>query len=136
MLPDWDDIALNGRRLAIVFDSDAGSNPQVQDGAKRLREALIRRQAKAYVLFLPPGSHGEKVGEDDFLAAGGDLLALLAEAEATPSGLRQPVRRFHLTDYGNAERLVAHHHDEFATASPRTPGTSGLAAIGRMTAGP
>jgi P4 family phage/plasmid primase-like protien len=111
-LPDFDDIAINDRRLCIVYDSDGATNPQVQQGATRLRDALLRRHAKAFVLFLPPGLNGEKVGEDDFLVAGGDLAALIAEAEATPSGVfAAALRRYHLTDYGNAERFVAQHRD-------------------------
>jgi P4 family phage/plasmid primase-like protien len=113
-LADFDDIALNGgRRVDIVFDSDGAQNTQVQQGAKRLREALLRRGARAVILFLPPGLTAAKVGLDDFLAAGGDLDTLLAEAEATESGvLAAAVRRYHLTDYGNAERLVAQHRDD------------------------
>src|SRR4051794_12936575 len=87
VLADFDDVAIGNRRIGIVFDSDGASNPHVQDGAKRLRDALTRRHAHAFVLFLPPGPNGEKVGLDDFLVASGDLDALLAEAEATPSGV-------------------------------------------------
>ena len=110
---------INTRRIGIVFDSDGASNPQVQEGAKRLRDALLRRHAHAFVLFLPPGPNGEKVGLDDFLVAGGDLDALIAEAEATPSGvLAAAAKRYHLTDYGNAERLVAQHRDEIRYSRP------------------
>src|SRR5215213_6273154 len=119
VLADFDDIVINNRRISIVFDSDGSSNPQVQEGAKRLREALIRRHAHAFVLFLPAGPDGEKVGLDNFLVAGGDLDALIAEAEATPSGvLAAAAKRYHLTDYGNAERLVAQHRDEIRYSRP------------------
>jgi len=118
-LTDFDDIALNDRRLCILYDSDGADDPQVQQGAIRSRDALQRRRAKAFVLFLPPGPNGEKVGEDDFLATGGDLLALILEAEATPTGVfAAKLRRFHLTDYGNAERLVAQHHDDIRYSRP------------------
>jgi hypothetical protein len=118
-LHDFGDIALNGRRTPIVYDSDGGTNPQVLQAAKGLQALLRRRQAEAPIVFLPPGPNGEKVGLDDFLLAGGDIEALIAEAERTESGIYvAAAKRYHLTDYGNAERLVDHHRDEIRYCRP------------------
>jgi P4 family phage/plasmid primase-like protien len=118
-LRDFDDIALNGRRTPIVYDSDGGTNPHVLQAAKGLQALLRRRGAKAPIVFLPPGLNSEKVGLDDFLVAGGDIDALIAEAERTESGIYvASARRYHLTDYGNAERLVAQHRDEIRYCRP------------------
>ena len=45
-LPDWESIALNGRRCYIVFDSDVMTNPAVYQALVRLKEFLERRGSK------------------------------------------------------------------------------------------
>jgi len=84
-LPDWESVALNGRVVYIVFDSDAMSKPSVHASLTRLKAFLGSQKADVWIIYLPPGPNGEKVGLDDYLASGHskeDLLAL-----ATP-GLR------------------------------------------------
>lgn len=78
-LPDFDRIALNGRRVVIAFDSDVTTKPQVRTALERLRAFLARRGALVQVTLLPAGPDGGKVGLDDYLAAGhafADLAAL------------------------------------------------------------
>jgi hypothetical protein len=78
-LADWESIALKGRQLFIVFDSDVMLKPQVHAALARLRAVLARRGAEVALVYLPAGAGGMKVGLDDFLAAGhsvDDLLAL------------------------------------------------------------
>lgn len=102
MLPDWESIALNGRDVVVVFDSDVMRNPQVHGALSRLAAILRSRDARVSFVYLPAGPHGAKVGVDDFLAVGHtveDLRALEtcevqplagvgeAEYEATSSGL-------------------------------------------------
>ena len=112
-LDDFDDITLDNRRVRIVFDSDAATNPQVMTAAQRLRAMLERRGAAVQIIVLPPSANGEKQGLDDFFVAGGDLDGLIAEADAVPSGVLVADQvRYHLTDMGNAERFVAQHRDE------------------------
>jgi len=82
-LSDWDSIALNGRRVIIVFDSDVMVKPQVHAALARLKAFLESRHAIVELVYLPPGDGGEKVGLDDFLAAGHDAPELLALATAT-----------------------------------------------------
>jgi hypothetical protein len=45
-LPDWEHIALNGRRIYIVFDSDVMLKPQVHDALGRLKAFLEVRGAR------------------------------------------------------------------------------------------
>jgi hypothetical protein len=86
-LSDWELVALDGRQVYIVFDSDVMVKPEVHSALARLRAFLEMRGAKVALVYLPPGEGGVKVGLDDYLAAGhtvADLLAL-----ATPE-LRAP----------------------------------------------
>jgi hypothetical protein len=43
---DWDDIALNGRRVILAFDSDVVVKPSVQDALRSLTDYLEYRGAK------------------------------------------------------------------------------------------
>ena len=81
-LPDWESVALNGRDVRIVFDSDVTAKPEVRAALRRLSEFLVSRKAQVRTLYLPSGPGGIKVGLDDFLAAGhsvDDLLGLAGE---------------------------------------------------------
>jgi Domain of unknown function (DUF3854)/AAA domain len=89
-LADWDAIALNGRQVYIVFDSDARTNVQVQRAAARLAEYLKLKQAWP-IIVVPPSPSGVKVGVDDYFMAGGtvdDLLVLdnYLDPETAPAG--------------------------------------------------
>lgn len=70
-LPDWEKIALNGRRVYVAFDSDVMEKPQVAAALARLKGFLESRKADVRVIYLPPGPAGEKTGFDDFFARGG-----------------------------------------------------------------
>jgi hypothetical protein len=58
-------------------DSDYQDNPWVRKAAERLEELLNRKRARVKPTHLPSGPEGEKVGVEDYLAAG-----------HTPSGWR------------------------------------------------
>lgn len=86
VLPDWQFIALNGRRVYVVFDSDVMVKPNVHAALAQLRSVLGRLGADVAFIYLPFGDNGAKQGADDFLAAGhsvDDLLAL-ASPELRP----------------------------------------------------
>lgn len=91
-LPDWADVALNGRMVDIIFDSDAMQKPEVHAALGDFTAFLGRKGARWRIVYLPdhlPGRAPEvdasgkpkKVGLDDFLAAGGTPDALLALSE-------------------------------------------------------
>jgi Protein of unknown function (DUF3631)/Domain of unknown function (DUF3854) len=76
-LPDWEHVALDGRVVHIVFDSDVSLSPAVHEAMRRLKAFLELRGAVVSVVYLPPGAAGEKVGVDDFIAAGNGPAELL-----------------------------------------------------------
>lgn len=78
VLPDWESIALNGRLVYLVFDSDAFSKKEVRNALSRLREYLGSKDAHVKVVRLPPGEGGVKVGLDDYLVSGRNVTDLLA----------------------------------------------------------
>ncbi|WP_337175092.1 DUF3854 domain-containing protein [Paludisphaera sp.] len=83
----WDRIPLDGRPACIVFDSDVALNPQVRAAAARLKRRLEARGAAVRVLGLAAGPGGQKVGLDDFLAAGRsvDELMALPDVDVAPA---------------------------------------------------
>jgi hypothetical protein len=88
LLADFEAIAFNGRRVYVVFDSDVMTKTSVHAAVERLVPVLRNRGAHVSIVYLPDGPGGEKVGLDDFLAAGSspdDLLAL-AEPRLRPLG--------------------------------------------------
>ena len=86
ILTDFDYITLAEREAYICYDSDYRDNPWVRKAAERLEEHLNRKRAKVKLIYLPPGSQGEKVGVDDFLAAGHTIDELIALANKEPPG--------------------------------------------------
>ena len=88
-LPEWEHIALNGRQVYVVFDSDVMLKPQVYAALIRLKGFLESRGAKVAVVYLPATEGGSKQGVDDFLAAGNSVEDLLSLATTE---LREPPR--------------------------------------------
>ncbi len=68
-LPDWEAIALNGRVVYVVFDSDLSVKPEVHNALVRLSAFLGSRGASVAVIYLPAGQGGCKVGLDDYFAS-------------------------------------------------------------------
>ena len=71
-LAAFESIALNGREVYLVFDSDVRVKPEVHGALRRLGRLPRSREANVRFIYLPPGDDGGKVGLDDFLAAGND----------------------------------------------------------------
>ena len=63
-LADWHDIALNGRRVIIAFDSDAARKPQVQ---KAMRRSPRTWHQGATIEYLRLPDTADKTGLDDYL---------------------------------------------------------------------
>lgn len=68
-LPELDDIAFNERKTYFVFDSDVVEKRPVYDALVRLKDVVERRGADVWIIHLPSGQNGEKVGVDDWFAA-------------------------------------------------------------------
>jgi hypothetical protein len=102
-LPDWDLIALNGRRVYICFDSDVMLKPQVYQALARLKDFLESRGATVALIYLPPGEGAQKVGVDDYLAAGhsvDDLLTLATGELCSPPPNVVPEVPYQMTSQG------------------------------------
>lgn len=79
VLAEWEYVALNGRQVYVVFDSDVMLKTAVHAALSRLKSFLEHRGAKVALIYLPSGDSASKQGVDDFLASGhtvDDLLAL------------------------------------------------------------
>jgi putative DNA primase/helicase len=111
-LPDWEQIALDGRVVYLVFDSDTASKPPVRAALIRLGRFLESRNALVRITKLDGTATGEKRGLDDFLAAGGSIDELLATS-ATLAELTEDLLGYQNTELGNAYRFVAMHADRF-----------------------
>ncbi len=90
LLAAFDSIALNGRQVFVVYDSDVMLKAAVGEAMSRLGAVLTSRGAHVRYVYLPSGPAGEKVGVDDYLAQGhgvNDLFALATtELRALPDG--------------------------------------------------
>lgn len=77
-LPEWQDIALNGREVRIVFDSDIMDKATVERALLALASYLTSKGAHVHAAYLP-SDDGRKVGVDDYLLthAPADLEHLL-----------------------------------------------------------
>jgi hypothetical protein len=81
-LEDWEGLPLRGRDVYICFDSDAVTKVAVQTQERQLAVFLMNEhRALVHICRLKPTRTGEKVGLDDFIAAGGDVDKLLASAK-------------------------------------------------------
>jgi hypothetical protein len=72
MLPIFEELGLSGRRVYIVFDSDAVTNPNVVAAELRLAKRLTELGALVYIARLPELEDlNNKVGLDDYLVMRG-----------------------------------------------------------------
>jgi hypothetical protein len=75
-LPCWQRVRLRGRRVIIVFDADARTNPGVQEALRRAVKMLEGLGAIVLVIYLPAVNGNAKAGVDDYLAGGGTVAEL------------------------------------------------------------
>jgi predicted P-loop ATPase len=69
VLPDFDRLVWTHRRVTILFDANAATNPNVQAARRELARELTRRGAEVWLAELPPAVGVN--GCDDFLYAYG-----------------------------------------------------------------
>ena len=91
LLPDLARVDWRQRPVYIVYDSDSGTNPQVNLALWALAEELRYRGALPHVAALPNiyDDDAKKTGLDDYLVAGHALTDVLADAE--PLTLARPL---------------------------------------------
>ena len=80
VLAEWENVALNGRKVYIAFDSDIMEKRQVYSALCRIKGFLESRKAKVLAIYLPAGEGAFKQGVDDYLAAGHSVDDLLMHA--------------------------------------------------------
>lgn len=89
-LPDWHDVALDGRRVVLAFDGDVAVKPAVRAALGQLADYLASKGATVEYLHLPHDDGG-KVGLDDFIAAGHGVDELWARVRPDQPAARVPV---------------------------------------------
>jgi hypothetical protein len=91
-LPDWNDVAPNGRRIVLAFDSDVTRKPAVRKALAELAAYLTSKGAKVEYLHLPDPGDG-KCGLDDYIAAtGADEVWALVHPQP-PAPVATPVQQ-------------------------------------------
>jgi Domain of unknown function (DUF3854) len=122
-LVDWREMALNGRKVRIAFDSDAAVKPEVAKAERELAAYLTARDAKVLIVRVPPAEDGSKQGIDDYIAGGGDLDALVlaaASADAAPDAARATIARLASLSSFEYEQERTAEADRLASACARS----------------
>jgi putative DNA primase/helicase len=88
-LPDFHDIALNGRRVILAFDSDVMTKPQVRVALNEFAGWLKIKGAKVDYCCLPDAGTG-KTGLDDYLADGHTADDLWHLVRSAPTEVPMP----------------------------------------------
>ncbi len=91
VLAAWEHIALEGRKVYVVFDSDVMEKLEVHAALSRLKGFLESRKATVHPIYLPAGEGGSKQGVDDYLAAGHTVDDLLSHATSALKSLPREV---------------------------------------------
>ena len=91
VLPDFNDIAWEGREVLIVYDSDAAYNENVAKAELALAAVLTRLDAIPKIARLPEKTPGTKVGLDDFLVQNDDVTLMTVFSAASPPGRKTKV---------------------------------------------
>lgn len=112
-LADWEHIALNNRRVYIVFDSDVMLKPSVHSALVRLKAFLEHRHARVALIYLPPGEGASKQGVDDYLAAGHTVSDLVKLASSETLELRAEAEQD--SEKTQAQRLIALAEDHLSS---------------------
>jgi hypothetical protein len=107
-LPDWESIALNGRKVYIVFDSDVMQKAAVHSALVRLKAFLESKEATVFLVYLPVGEGAAKVGLDDYLASGKTPTDLLSCATRTLRSAPKKAGRS-APPYEEGERGLVYH---------------------------
>ncbi|PDW00986.1 DUF3854 domain-containing protein [Candidatus Chloroploca asiatica] len=89
VVPDVDEIAWNGRRVVLAFDSDVVRKAPVAAALRRLAALLIARGVSEVQMLVLPHLGDEKLGVDDFLGRGHTTQELESHLTTLQAGLAQ-----------------------------------------------
>jgi P4 family phage/plasmid primase-like protien len=99
VIPDIERITWTGRKVTILFDANASSNPMVAAARNGLAVELASRGAKVFIADLPEGQGVN--GIDDYLAINGPEAGIKVLESARPFDPKEQLSRLDNTDYGN-----------------------------------
>lgn len=107
LIPALASIKWKGRKVYVVFDSDAATNPNVCREERELAAELTRRGAVVTVVRLPPGEGGKKIGLDDYIVGRGvDAFRRLLAARPAAGINVNRIRTVHAAAPGNGLTLI------------------------------
>ncbi len=131
-LQDWQHVALQGREVRLVFDSDLAENPKVHAALEALADFLSAKGATVHIAYLP-SAEGQKVGVDDYLLTHtiADLERLLEAPRRTTPKAHQAIPSLKLNRYGEV-RPVLFNVLEILTHDQRWAGVFGYDAFARV----
>lgn len=95
-LPEWNDIALNGRTVYIAFDSDVMQKEPVRRALKAISGYLVTKGAAVRYVHFPGGE--EKIGLDDWFKGGGTVEELVSAASESVPGAEIDEQKLTLVD--------------------------------------
>lgn len=81
-IPDWHDVALDGRRVILAFDGDVARKSAVRNALDALAKYLSSKGSLVEFLHLPDTE--DKTGLDDYLVAGGTVEGLWSLVRPQP----------------------------------------------------
>lgn len=99
VLPDWDDVELMQREVHVVYDADVIRKRPVELALQRLTaDVLVARGARVRWVYLPESLPGvDKVGVDDYLAAGHSVEDLVRRSQLPKFRINAASRPLHIT---------------------------------------
>ena len=117
ILADFETVALNGRRVNIVFDNDVMVKPSVKQALDRMTAWLRSRGAHVQWCYLPDGD-GQKIGVDDWLAEGHTIEELENLLEKPRKDEPGETGFYSCSDLGNGMRLAQWFGDDIRYCDP------------------
>jgi Protein of unknown function (DUF3631)/Domain of unknown function (DUF3854) len=122
-LPDWRDIALNGREIVLAFDSDVVHKPSVHQALDGLAGYLESKGAGVQFCHFPPGDDGGKTGLDDYFAAGHSPRELRELVSAEMPAITEDGKRVGLARRARRGRKNVAYAADLAAKSSSTKST-------------
>lgn len=102
-IPDWGRIQLRGRKVIILFDKDASTNPRVRFARFSLSRWLQRQGASVFIADIPADS--AQKGIDELTAAQGPAAALNIIDAAKPTDIAAELEMMAAADLAPGEAL-------------------------------
>jgi P4 family phage/plasmid primase-like protien len=95
-LGDWEDVVIKGREVILCFDADTRTNPNVARAMQRCGKWLRSKGAARVLYLVVPATIKEATvkGADNYLAAGGTIAELRAQAVPTAPAMQEVADTF------------------------------------------